>query len=504
MLTSLLCPEALHLAAHVSPLRFVEAESVLASSWCSNDRQGLGYDKVGVDHRLAVWDRIISRQRCLLESLGGSVMWGCEQIKIPFDSLTEVPVATLLSEGDDPSDGNDFLFLLINHLIERYNGFCTAFKAFLSTKDDDEVQPRFIVTGSGGIGVLGTVVCMNLDDLSAAITSTWDSVEQSHDLKALREVLARIVESHSARFIASPLSALREKFRFLDDTSEPKGVVGQGTAIVLRARTGALFANAQDYKLFQGVWDLYNDVRDSDIDMGEWRATFTDQFFSLDYERIRMVLEGCRNLGHLVGGGGSITVSGILRAAGEARLAKLGFPALDKDEEALLLGLDMPQLLSFVDWLGHQLASESHQYVHLPLCMTDPLKTEDLMTLMDGSDALCSERGFKACLDCLDEFVDDVLTFYERQIRDKALAVNEQMTTFLESQNVCDGSDPFFALLCSTDVKVRNYTALRQAFHQTRATLCFHHQVDDDPDVQRRADVIERLIGDQRALLAVG
>ena len=66
--------------------------------------------------------------------------------------------------------------------------------------------------------------------------------------------------------------------------------------------------------------------------------------------------------------------------------------------------------------------------------------------------------------------MDDVLTFYERQIRDKALAVNEQMTTFLESQNVCDGSDPFFALLCSTDVKVRNYTALRQAFHQTLET----------------------------------
>ena len=406
-------------------------------------------------------------------------MWGCEAITIPFDDFRKVPLATLLSEGDDPTDGNDFLFLIINHLVERHNGFCQSFKKFLSTKgeEDDEVQSRFIVSGCGGIGVLGTVVGLNFDAMGTAMTSAWDSVEQQYDVDALQEALERSMQSHSVRFIANPLRTLREKFRFQDDGTERKGDLTSGRAVLLRARAGDLFANAQDYQLFQGVWDLYGDVGDSGAPDKEWEGYFIDQFFSLDYGQLRMMLEGCRNLGYLrLQKRSSTTVGGIVGDVREMDLTKFGFPTLDKDQESLVLGLEVPRLLLFVEWLGHQLASESHHFVHLPLCMTDVLKEEDIKKLMDGCNGLCDTEGFKRCLDCLDEFVDDVLTFYERQIRDKALGMNEKLTVFLASQNFCDDSDPVFGLLRGTETRVRNYISLRQTLHQIRASICFDRQ----------------------------
>ena len=74
-------------------------------------------------------------------------------------------LATSLSEGDDPTDGNDFLFLIINHLVERHNVFCQSFKHFLSTKGDeeDEVQRQvhsFVVRWDC---FLGTVMGLNFD-----------------------------------------------------------------------------------------------------------------------------------------------------------------------------------------------------------------------------------------------------------------------------------------------------------------------------------------------------
>ena len=89
-----------------------------------------------MEHRLAVWDRLltVSSRRSLLASLEVTVMWGCEAIVIPFDDfrkLTLVIWKTSLREGDDPTDGNDFLFLITNHLVETAQRVLSEFQALL-------------------------------------------------------------------------------------------------------------------------------------------------------------------------------------------------------------------------------------------------------------------------------------------------------------------------------------------------------------------------------------
>ena len=125
-------------------------------------------DKVGVEHRLAVWDRLltVSSRRSLLASLEVTVMWGCEAIAIPFDDFRKVPLViwkTSLGEGDDPTDGNDFLFLIINHLVETGSVRVSSTSCPPRGTRRTKYKGRFIVSWCGGIGFLGTVMGLNFE-----------------------------------------------------------------------------------------------------------------------------------------------------------------------------------------------------------------------------------------------------------------------------------------------------------------------------------------------------
>ena len=86
----------------------------------------------------------------------GRVPWNCAFIEYPFQSLLDATFMSLLSEGNDPSDGNDFLFLAIQHIITIYNDMACKMLGLYNGSDDQSthnlsVYPKFLATPCGSV-----------------------------------------------------------------------------------------------------------------------------------------------------------------------------------------------------------------------------------------------------------------------------------------------------------------------------------------------------------------
>jgi hypothetical protein len=463
------------------------------------------FDSVTVTHVTALWARVASGVNQFLREVDYKIAWQCEEIQIAFTRLEEAPLVALLSEGEHPTDGNDVLFLLINDIVGTYNSYVGRLVECVASNNADltqeqEVHPKFVATGCGGAVSMSTVMPLPRSELSRLVASCWASDDEVYDLEKLDTALRREVRLHSSPpIISDPSHCLRERFRFRDDISQSL-VDARAHVSVFVGQQGECFANHQDFQLAedarQSLLSLDMVVADEEV-----RRTLSDNFHSYDYNQLRLTLEGSRSLlatlstellefksvDQALWATAGATGRSSLYNTHDA-LRSFGFPDMKPTQAQLLATLDAAQFVELVNYLSYQLASESHLYANLPLCMTDPLKDIDRKEINEKLVRLCDDHGAEKVVGFLEEFTRDILRFYETQIR-SAASSNRSMKSFLSLNNFCDdSSDPVFALLPNR-VTLHNYISLRQHLHQRK--LAF---LSSEPNPEATTNVFNRNI----------
>lgn len=156
-----------------------------------------------------------------------------------------------------------------------------------------------------------------------------------------------------------------------------------------------------------------------------------------------------------------------------SRLQSAGFPVMSEQQSRLILSLDAEQFVEMTRFAEYQIASEAYVYANLPMCMTEPLTCEQERSLVSCLTDLHEKVDKEmVVVKYIDEFVRDILSFYETQIVHCSVKQNQPLKVFLAENNFCDSSDPVFAALPST-ITVRSYVSMRQRLHQIKLSLLF-------------------------------
>ena len=139
----------------------------------------------------------------------------------------------------------------------------------------------------------------------------------------------------------------------------------------LKSSYGHHFVHVQDLQLFETC------IQHTAYLLNQSTTTasffFTSKFHSLDYEQLREILEGMRNLLQSSFLQKHHPVNDLfIRSNGQdpIDLNDFGFPSsLSVQQSDLLLSLKVAQVYPFIQFIGFQLASESYTFAALPLSM---------------------------------------------------------------------------------------------------------------------------------------
>lgn len=381
------------------------------------------FDTVSASHISSLWERVVSGVNAFLEEFDHKIAWECEEIQVEFHTLENAPMVALLSEGDHPTDGNDVLFLIINDIVGGYNRFVRQLADCFDSDIVEELHPRSVSAGCGGAVSVASAISISPSDLTLIVSSYWKPDENRYDLLGLHDALRREIGFHrSPPVIMNPSKALREPFRFRDDKLCPHDDTGE-PLLVYVSGDNVCFANHQDFSLVDNVRPslllLEMSVGDAHV-----RRTLSDNFYTLGYNQLRLMLEGCRSLLASVSMAcidfdsvDTALHTGICRQdsfdSALNLLQSFGFPEMSSSQLQLLTSLDATQFVELTNFLSYQLASESYLFANLPLCMTDPLKDDDREHIDTGLDHLCEAQGPENVAKYIEEFTRDVLSFYE-------------------------------------------------------------------------------------------
>lgn len=439
------------------------------------------FDLPRIHHILALWERVKNSMNSILDESNQIVHMQCEEVSIPFCRVENAQLVALLSEGAHPTDGNDFLFLIINETIDRYNRFVGKLSKFTSSPTGNlaSLNPKFIVRGFGGDALLSLAVPLPKEELNWVAECCWDSNVHAYEPAKIKHMLLGMISlERPSPLVSNPLSDLRETFSFRDD----QGLrIGDGnTAANITTSDGKFFANHQDAQLMHQLGEQLKELEMKESDC-ELRRTLVDVFHGFSYEQLRALLEGCRSFLDLiwsddkqtfvcVGDSLARLVHAIEGEEESDHLMAIGFPQLTAPQSRLVLALDAPQLVELIKYAGYQLASEAYVFSNLPLYMTNVLLTETVEQIQEALCSLVDRTGIEKVSCDIEEFVRDVLSFYETKIVDGATKTNGALRTFLEENNFCDDSDQIFAAIPLT-VSLRHYVSLRQTLHQIKLSI---------------------------------
>jgi len=393
----------------------------------------------------------------------------------------------LLSEGNHPTDGHDYLFLAINDIINKSNSFSRRLNESSQQKEREtstmlqELHPKFILRGSSGAVAVRALNLYSITDLASQMESSWCAEKSLYDLERLTTDVCEEMRFLSERpTILNPSTFLREKFQFRDDALPSISEVDLVQTAVVSSE-GDYFVHIQDVRLFEdvrrGLKKLCLHRRNSSI----LRAMGVN-FYQTDYDYLRSILEGLRSSVTLLSNdvlANCLTfdeaVSKIVNLPSSENpvvsacsiLKILGFPLMKDAQANFILSLELTQLFEFACFLGHQLASEAYLFSNLPLCMTDPLSKESCDHIISGFTRFYEANCLQEAIKSLDDFVKNVLSFYEAQICEASTS-HQSLRVFLQDNNFCDeNSFPFFALL-PEEISIGNYIPLRQQLHQIK------------------------------------
>lgn len=441
------------------------------------------FDAVSSSHIARLWKRTTQGFNSILNS-GHSIFWDCEEVNIPFQKLEDASLMMLLSEGDHPTDGHDYLFLLINDIACTSNAFSGRLHEIHKIEDTTaimpEVHPKFVIPGSNAAVAITSLSFYSIHDLASLIQSVWCEKRGIYELDRLSfnvsEELFGFLANRPA--ILNPSSFLREKFQFRDD-NVPRVSRVESTHSSYIGTTGDYFVHIQDLQLFEDVrcslkkLELANPSSlNSDL-----TRIFSVNFYQMDYDGLRSILEGLRTTIGLF----SVSSVKLCKTYEDAilkfvqgplteyTLSSFGFPLMKDMQLKLIMSLKLIQLFEFITFLGYQLASEAYLYSNFPLCMTDPLSPSLSERVLHNFTRFCSEMmNLEEAVRSLDDFVNSVLSFYEAQICEASTSNNKSLRFFLINSNFCDETTfPFFTIIPEA-VTIHNYVPLRQLLHQMK------------------------------------
>lgn len=434
------------------------------------------FDLVHADHVEGLWFRVKDGFNNLLQSMDHILHWQCDAIQFPFEKFEHASLIHFLSQGNDPSEGNDFLFLMIHEIVDNYNTFVRRLSDLKVTtaevESDSLVHPKFLVSGNGGASLISAVPVLSRSELKNLAESGWDENSGTFDLNLLRNLLCqqRFLDGLPPS-IMNPCKYLRETFIFRDET-DTNASRHQQAGGVSKSVDGSYFANSQDFSLFSDVLQLL-EAFELPAGNGNLNRTFNDHFFAFSYVQLRSALEGVRNILQMLQTSGETCIGSVEEALCRATnlskeelvltsqfvLSQMGFPDFGASQSQLILSLSETELRDYVHFLGYQLATEAYIFASLPLCMTEPLSEPDFNTITEGLRVLYKDDGLVRTEDRLEEFVRDVLSYYEIEISKRALSSDQQLLkVFLMENNCCDESDPIYSLL-PNGLTVRNFIA---------------------------------------------
>ena len=466
-----------------------QATELVLDNVLTEDTLKRRFDSICVKHVIALWNCVKKHLDFYLEKNEYHVNWDCERVTIPFATTKNAPLIMFLSAGSHPTEGYDYLFIIINHIIEKYNYFIIKLneckRSCLDIQvTENPINPNTILLGSVGEASLSTLGWITSVDFSRLIERYRHPYRDEYNIPDLE--LAIYQELSSCEFtIESPMKNLRRQFKFrLNYTSPLQDEIQSGH----KSSQGYYFVHHQDLQLFEDCEQHLDKLDFQNYSESNINNFLAAKFNGLDYEQLRSVLIGFRtvleqmsesnispdfdsleNLLHMLSPMDEIGAPKILQ--------DFGFSVLSEIELKTILSMTSCQCVEMIHFVGYQLASEGYSFANLPLSMKTPLSKETRKTLESNIYSQRKSHSHEEIIKAIQEFKVDILNFYQRQIRDQCSSCNQSMQDFLSQQNFCDDSDTIFKSL-PQEVTVRNYAPLQQELHQLRLALSFSSKVN--------------------------
>ena len=425
------------------------------------------FGSVNGSHLHRVWTRAAQCVNSFLRANESLVAWNCERVKVEFSDLMDAPLICILSEMEDPTGGNDYLFLIINELISRYNKFVQNICAIVSSDNDEEVHPRTLVRLSkSSVAVVGAVSSTQvvMDELAE---SYWNKDDQSFDLERATRAICYDMKMMGLIPIKNPLSFLREKFAFQED--KVANISNEDSnKTCFRSSDGLFFARYEDISLYEQVRE---DAEKSGFPKGSNNIAHTMMviFHSFSYTEWLGLLEGLRNaMGYL---GTEFVHANDAFGNVVSDMQRFGFPHLDTSQANFLRSITSNDIIEVISVCGEQLASEAYRYVGIPSHLAEPLSSVAKSSIRNAIRSLSTSKCSHVVVGKIDDFSEDVLGFYcDQLIIPSSVTSNEGLAAFLKNNNCCDESDIVFSLIPSC-VTIRNYVDVQKVLHQAKLEL---------------------------------
>ena len=369
-----------------------------------------------------------------------------------------------------------YLFLMINELILRYCYFVNGVSALASLGETagaaDELHPRLIVCASNGSFVLNSAVSNTKDLIDNLVENYWVRGESRFNTEGLNSAtLCDIGMLGRLQPIKNPLSFLREKFAFREDTTNAPNA--EEIKACFRSSDGLLFARNEDLSLYEVVKESAkrggfvqkagNSIRHTvivtllQLSYADWTQLLEGLRCALSREQTCDLLHGGEPLGAAIKGIG---------------LQTIGFPAsLDDTQLNFLNSITKDDMLELISVCGEQIASEAFRFVGTSSCLAEPMPLQTADSLREGVMRLLKSNSSMEVVALVDGFCECVLEYYcDAMIAPECESSNEGLCAFLKRSNCCEDSDEILAAIPHS-VTIRNYVDVRKVLHQLKLQL---------------------------------
>jgi len=435
-----------------------------------------------------VWSKVVEGVNAFLSANDSVVNWNCEEVNVPFRDITTCSLMSILSEMEHPTEGHDYLFLVINELVLRYNNFVKSVGAITNSDNGDrygeELHPRTLVCASKGSIIVNGAVSNTQGLIDNLVESYWMKEEGDFNTKSLTKAISYDMGMIGRLpLIKVPLTFLRERFDFRGCSLS--AINSEDTSgVCFCSSDGRFFARHEDLS-------LYEEVKKSTMKRGfsqgnsNIRHTMVVTFQNFSHDAWTSLLEGLRNiLEHLQRSeflhGDAQFGPAVINASNIPTLQAVGFPALDDTQSNFLNSITKYEILELISVCGEQLSSEAYRFVGIPSRLAEPLQKDTTDAVREGIMRLLKSKSIHDVLVELDTFCDDVLEFYcERLIVPASESSNEGLSVFLKRNNCCDESDDIFSAI-PRSITIRNYIDVQKVLYQAKLRLIFDSQKRDD------------------------
>ena len=415
-------------------------------------------------HLQHVWLRVVEGVNAFLNANDSKVMFDCTEVHVP--DIENLTLISLLSEMESPTEGHDYLFLVINGIILQYNNFV---KSIISVEPDnqttEEIQPRTLVHASKDSIMVNGISSTTKSLIENLVESHWIKDEHTFNILSLSRAICHDIQAFigQIRMIKTPLSYLREKFDFRDESSFLKNGNVQPASDCFRSSDKLYFARAEDLQ-------LYEEVLQSAKKLGfggqtNLRHTILVTLHTFGYNDWTNLLEEL--------------LSALSQLQGEtfSRGTKINLCNVSCDDSAqinLLKSITNDEVMELIQVCGEQLSSEAFRFVSVPSRLAEPLDKDMKGTIQEGIMRLLKSKTSGDVINEIDVFSTDVLEFYsERLIVPASEPSNEGLSEFLKKNNCCDEeSDDIFSAI-PKHVSIRNLIDLQKTLYQMKLKLLF-------------------------------